>query len=205
MRPEPRTGPGVSTYRLWLRLRDQAFTFLLANGFSEFGSGSIIQPPFRVYGEWRIRMGEGIFVGAGSWFEAIDEVPGNRSEITVGDDCSFAGSCVLSAVESISIGSRVLFARNVYVSDHNHRYDDPSRPVLDQGVDKVSPVVIGDGAWLGQNVVVTPGVTIGRGAVVAANSVVTRSVPDHTLVAGAPARVIRSFGPQERRAFDASS
>jgi len=66
--------------------------------------------------------------------------------------------------------------------------------VLDQGFERLEPVAIGDGAWLGQNVVVCPGVTIGTGAVVGANSVVTEDVPAYSLAVGAPARIVRRFG-----------
>jgi acetyltransferase-like isoleucine patch superfamily enzyme len=84
-------------------------------------------------------------------------------------------------------------ARNVYVADHTHAFEDPSRAVLDQGVTRIAPVEICDGAWLGQNVVVGPGVRIGRGAVVGSNAVVLADVPDHSVAVGSPARVIRTF------------
>ena len=87
----------------------------------------------------------------------------------------------------------MLLARNVYIADHAHAFEDPSRPVLDQGVDDIRPIEIGDGAWLGQNVVVCPGVRIGRGAVVGANAVVRDDVPDFSLAVGVPARVVREF------------
>ncbi|MGH2840338.1 MAG: acyltransferase, partial [Solirubrobacteraceae bacterium] len=66
---------------------------------------------------------------------------------------------------------------------------------LDQGLDPVAPVEIGDGAWLAQNVVVCPGVRVGRGAVVGASAVVTRDVPDFCVAVGAPARVVHEFAP----------
>ena len=84
-------------------------------------------------------------------------------------------------------------ARNVYVADHMHAFEDGSRGVLDQGINRVAPVEIADGAWLGQNVVVGPGVRIGHGAVIGANAVVLEDVPDFTVAVGAPARVVRSF------------
>ena len=87
----------------------------------------------------------------------------------------------------------MLIARGVYISDHIHAFDDPTRAVLDQGIDRIEPVEIGDGAWLGENVVVTPGVTIGRGAVVGANAVVLESVPDFAVAVGVPARVVRQL------------
>jgi acetyltransferase-like isoleucine patch superfamily enzyme len=84
-------------------------------------------------------------------------------------------------------------ARNVYIADHRHAFDDPGRAILDQGIEQLEPIEIGDGAWLGQNVVVGPGVRIGRGAVIGANSVVLADVPDRTVAVGAPARVVRSI------------
>jgi acetyltransferase-like isoleucine patch superfamily enzyme len=94
---------------------------------------------------------------------------------------------------SVRLGRKVLLARNVYISDHSHAFADVTRAVLDQGITKVEPVEIGDGAWLGQNVVVGPGVRIGRGAVVGANSVVLEDVPDYAVAVGAPARVVREL------------
>ena len=115
--------------------------------------------------------------------------------LEVGDGTSIAGNCVLSAARSVRLGRKVLLARNVYISDHIHAYGDTGRAVLEQGVEQIREVVVEDGAWLGQNVVVCPGVTIGRGAVVGANSVVLEEVPAHSLAVGAPARVVREFAP----------
>ena len=100
---------------------------------------------------------------------------------------------MLSAASPIRLGRKVLLARNVYISDHIHAYEDATTAVLDQGVTRVEPVEIEDGAWLGQNVVVCPGVRIGRGAVVGANSVVLDDVPAFSLAVGTPARVVREF------------
>jgi len=87
----------------------------------------------------------------------------------------------------------------VYISDHRHEFGDPVVPIADQGITGIRPVRIGDGAWLGQNVVICPGVTIGRNAVVGANSVVRHDVPDFAVVAGAPARLIRMISVKDDR------
>ena len=105
-----------------------------------------------------------------------------------------------SAAVSVRIGRQVLMARNVYVSDHNHAFDDGSRPVLAQGITEPRPVEIGDGAWLGQNVIVNPGVRIGRGAIVGANAVVLDDVPDRAVAVGVPARVVRMLDAAPARA-----
>jgi acetyltransferase-like isoleucine patch superfamily enzyme len=177
-------------YRGWLRARAKTFSLLAGGAFAQFGADSVIEPPVRLQGESRIAVGEGVFVGAQSWLQVLDG-PDRHVALSIGDGTSIAGSCVLSAAMSVRLGRKVLLARNVYVSDHSHAFADLSRAVLDQGITKVEPVEIGDGAWLGQNVVVGPGVRIGRGAVVGANSVVLEDVPDYSVAVGTPARVVR--------------
>jgi acetyltransferase-like isoleucine patch superfamily enzyme len=148
--------------------------------------------PIRLEGVERISIGNDVFVGPGSWLQTIPGTDGTAT-LALGDNTSIAGSVVISAVASVTLGRGVLLARNVYISDHSHAYDRRDIPIMNQGVDSVSPVHIGDGTWLGQGVVVLPGVTIGRGSVVGANSVVTSSIPERSLAVGAPARVVRSF------------
>ena len=99
----------------------------------------------------------------------------------------------MSAAKQIIIDEEVLLARNVYISDHMHKHTDTHMAILRQGVDKIQPVRIKRGAWIGQNVVVCPGVTIGIGAVVGANSVVTRDIPDFAIAVGAPAKVVKTY------------
>jgi acetyltransferase-like isoleucine patch superfamily enzyme len=183
----------LGTYRLGQRLRDKAFALATRRAFARFGPRSVVQLPVRLVGERRIAIGADVFVGAGSWLQVIGAADGGPA-LTIGDRTSIAGTCVLSAVESVRLGEGVLLARNVYIADHMHDYSDTERPVLDQGVTRVGPVEIGDGAWLGQNVVIGPGVRVGRGAVVGANSVVLADVPDFAVAVGAPARTVKVFG-----------
>lgn len=182
----------LGAYRLSQRLWGKLFSVATRGAFAAFGARSVIQPPVRIAGEGAIAIGSDVWVGGGSWLQTLPGAAGIALEI--GDGTSIAGSCVLSAAQSVRLGRKVLLARGVYISDHIHRYDDTSRAVLDQGVDQVDGVVIDDGAWLGENVVVCPGVRIGRGAVIGANAVVTANVPDFSLAVGAPARVVRHFG-----------
>ena len=146
------------------------FSLASSGAFASFGARSVIEPPVRLVGEARISIGSDVFIGAGSWLQTLDG-PDRPGVLEIGDGTSIAGTCVLSAARSVRLGRKVLLARNVYISDHIHAYNDPRRAVLDQGLDRLESVEIQDGAWLGQNVVVCPGVTIGRGAVIGANSV----------------------------------
>jgi lipopolysaccharide O-acetyltransferase len=181
----------IGSYRTLVRVRDRLFTIGTRSAFASFGAHSVIQLPVRLNGEAAVAVGSDVFIGAGSWIQVLDANAG--ASIVIGDGTSIAGHCVLSAAHSIRIGSKVLMARNVYIADHGHAFEDPTTAVLEQGLRDVRPVEIGDGAWLGQNVFVGPGVSIGRGAVVGANSVVLANVPDHSVAVGTPARIVRSF------------
>jgi carbonic anhydrase/acetyltransferase-like protein (isoleucine patch superfamily) len=189
----------LTAYRFAVRARAKAFSKLSARGFASFGRGSLLEPPLRLAGEHRISVGDEVFLAAGSWLQVLDSEDEGVA-IEIGDGTSFAGGCVLSAVRSIRLGKRVLFARNVYVADHMHAFENPEQAVLDQGITRIAPVEIGDGAWLGQNTVVGPGVSIGAGAVIGANAVVLEDVPSHSVAVGAPARVVRRFAGERQPA-----
>lgn len=186
----------VGSYRLFVRARAKSFSVLSAGAFASFGVRSVLELPVRLAGESRIAIGSDVYIGAGSWLQTLEDA-GHGGVLEVGDGTNIAGSCVLSAARSVRLGRKVLLARNVYISDHIHAYDDPTRAVLDQGLVRLEPVEIGDGAWLGQNVVVCPGVTIGQGAVIGANAVVLEDVPEYSVAVGAPAAVVRRFAPGE--------
>jgi acetyltransferase-like isoleucine patch superfamily enzyme len=188
----------VRAYRFQLRARSKAFSVLGGGAFASFGPRSVVELPVRLGGEHRIAIGADVYIGSGSWLQAIGADGSDRVAIRIGAGTSVSGSCVLSAVQSVTLGERVLMARNCYIADHAHAFGDGTRAVLDQGVDRVAPVTIGDGAWLGENVVVGPGVTIGRGAVIGANAVVLDDVPPRSVAVGAPARVVRRLDAVEQ-------
>jgi acetyltransferase-like isoleucine patch superfamily enzyme len=174
--------------------RNKAFSLSVGGAFAAFGRQSVLQLPVRLDGEDRIAVGERVFVGSASWLQVVGDDPTAR--LTIGDGTALSGHAVLSCARSLTIGRRVLMARGVYVADHGHAFQDLERPVIEQGLADVAPVEIADGAWLGENVVVCPGVRIGRNAVVGANAVVTRDVPDFCVAVGAPARVVRELAPE---------
>jgi acetyltransferase-like isoleucine patch superfamily enzyme len=185
----------VLGYRASIRLRGKMFSLLISGAFAHFGKNTVLMYPIRLNGEERIAIGDQVFIGPGSWLQTLPDRENNAVAVSIGKGTSCAGACVISAVRSVTLEENVLLARNVYISDHIHKYTDTGVPVIAQGMDKILPVLIKRGAWLGQNVVVCPGVTIGEGAVVGANSVVTESIPDYCVAAGAPARVLKTIRP----------
>lgn len=92
----------------------------------------------------------------------------------------------------VCIGNHVNLAQGVVVSGLNHNFKDPNRRIDEQGI-STSLVTINDDVWIGANSVITAGVSIGRHSVVAAGSVVTKDVPEYSVVAGCPAKLIRTL------------
>lgn len=181
-------------YLKWRRVKNRLFTSMLAPAFTHFGSRSTLTPPLGQLTPRGVWIGDGVVLGPGCSL-MVDGRPTSQPKIVLHDGVSIAGNCTISAFSSVVLHRDVLLARGVYVSDHSHAYRDSGVAVKKQGVTDISAVVVEEGAWLGQNVVLTPGVTVGRGAVVAANAVVTSDVPAYSLAAGAPARVVRSWDP----------
>jgi acetyltransferase-like isoleucine patch superfamily enzyme len=92
----------------------------------------------------------------------------------------------------VTIGSHVNLAQGITVTALNHNFDDTTKRIDEQGI-ATKPVVISDDVWIGANAVILPGVTIGRHVVVAAGAVVTKDVPDNTIVGGVPATIIKKL------------
>lgn len=82
----------LGLYRGTLRARARVFSLLAGRSFAAFGSGSIVEPPVRIGGEERIRVGSGVYVGAGSWLQAL---PGDGIALEIGDGTSISGALVV--------------------------------------------------------------------------------------------------------------
>jgi acetyltransferase-like isoleucine patch superfamily enzyme len=183
----------LDIYRFYTRALDRLFSILISSSFAAFGKKTLIQRPLRIYGEARIEIGDNVFIGAGSWLNAMDDGDSAAPAIKIGNGSGMSGTCVISAIRGVQLEENVLLARNVYISDHIHKYDQITLPVMQQGIDKILPVLICRGAWIGQNVVICPGVTIGQGSVIGANSVVNSDIPEFSVAVGAPARVVKKI------------
>ncbi len=112
--------------------------------------------------------------------------------IEIGDRTTVGKGCWFVARERLVLEHDVTLAPNVYITDHNHTYADPWLPVGKQ-ILQCDPVRVGSGTWIGTNVVVLPGSDIGRNCAIAAGTVVRGVIPDHSVVAGVPGKVIRRW------------
>jgi acetyltransferase-like isoleucine patch superfamily enzyme len=171
--------------------------------FKRIGSGVQIIRPLRIQGFANIAIGDDVIVQSHGWLAALPHC-GGSAELEIGSRSRIGQFNQIYATRSVRIGEAVLTGDRVYIADNSHRYEDISQPVRDQGVQQLSPVVIGDGTWIGANAAVI-GASIGRNCVVGANAVVKNDVPDYCVVAGAPARIIRRYDPRSGRWIRTSS
>jgi acetyltransferase-like isoleucine patch superfamily enzyme len=166
--------------------------------FAAFGPGSQLAfPQGTMFGERWIEIGADTLVGTHVTLSA-GLVPGHdlgaEPVLRIGDRCVIGRGSHIVAHQSVRIGDDVFTGPYVYVTDQNHGYHDPDTPIGRQ-LPRNTPVSIGSGTWLGVGAIVLPGAVIGRNVVVAAGSVVRGEVPDHCVVAGVPARVVRAYEP----------
>jgi len=151
--------------------------------------GVYIESGFTVQGGRNITLHRGVVIQRRSVFTTA---PGAR--LVVGRGTRVGSDAVISVAHEVILGENVLIAARCFIADYGHRFSNQDVPVMHQGAETPRAVRIDDGAWLGINVCILPGVHLGRNCVVGANSVVTQSVPAGAIVAGVPARVVRTTG-----------
>lgn len=131
-------------------------------------------------------------LGADSTIEDFATINNGVGAVMIGDRTRIGMGCVL--IGPVTVGNDVMLAQNIVVSGLNHGYEDISLPISLQKV-SAKEITIADEAWIGANAVLVAGVSIGKHSVVAGGSVVTKSVPPYTIVAGNPAKAIKQYDP----------
>ena len=143
---------------------------------------------------WNVRMDtppyRRFWLGRKSVIESYCCINNAVGDVTIGDHTRVGIHCTV--IGPVCIGNHVNLAQGITVTALNHNFADSNRKIDEQGI-STKPVVIGDDVWIGANAVILPGVTIGRHVVVAAGAVVTKDVPDYSLVAGVPAKEIKKL------------
>lgn len=146
-----------------------------------------------------LEVGENFFASGPVWLEAVTSYEGQRfnPRITIGQNVRTSPRLHISAISDVTVGDWCLFGENVFISDHQHGATSgdhqvgPETPPALRALGGSRPVHIGSHCHLGNNVVVVPGTSIGDGCIIGANSVVSGSIPDHSIAVGAPARVVK--------------
>lgn len=151
------------------------------------GRGSVIDG-LSVHG---VDIGGSVNIGAYTIIEATGVITDLGEGFTIGSRSAIGSFSFVGAAGGVRIGSDVIMGNRVSFHSENHRFDDANRPIRTQGVTRLG-IEIGDDCWVGANTLFLDGATLGEGCVVAAGSVVRGEIPPFSVVAGVPAKVVRS-------------
>lgn len=186
-------------HRLWTIARNYDDELIIHDFIAKIGcrGGSItLRCPIYFCGAEYMTIDDGFHSQAGLRIECIAEYFDQhfKPQLIIGKNVSFNYYCHVGCINRIEIGDNVLIGSHVLITDHSHgkleRTDIPfeQRQLLSKG-----PVVIKNNVWIGENACIMPGVTIGEGSIIAANAVVTHDVQPYSVVAGMPARVVKTL------------
>lgn len=170
------------------------FALFFSKSFKYFGKKVCLISPDRLEGPEFISIGDYTTISTCCWLLALHN---DRLKpcLSIASNCQLGRFIHIVATKQVTIERNVLIADKVYISDNSHGYSDINIPILNQPVEFVGRVCIGEGSWIAENVVII-GAEIGRNCVVGANSVVRGVFPDYCVIVGAPARIVKRYNPE---------
>jgi lipopolysaccharide O-acetyltransferase len=136
-----------------------------------------------------ITIGDNVVIGRNAWLQTAS---GNVKQIIeIGDNTRVGRSSTISANKNIRIGKNCMISYNVSILDHDHSFQNLSKTLLSSGLTKGKEIVIEDDCFIGAHTFILKGVHLGKRCVVGANSVVTKSFPAFSIIAGSPAILVK--------------
>ena len=173
------------------RIRARVRRLVHGRRFAHLGQDTSLPDGLALLGPQFMEIGDRVLIGRQARLEAIGE--DNGVKLKIGTRSRIGPYAHLGAAQSLVIGERVGIASGVLIIDHDHDFRDPQKGYYGTGYLLASPVVIKDGAWLGERAIVLKGVTIDEGAIVGAGALVNRDIPAYSIAVGVPAKVVRRY------------
>lgn len=173
------------------------YTWFVTRKFKHVGNDCSIRPVLNTTHPENISLGNDVSIGIFPWI-ATNTTIYKEPKLIIGNRVHIGAYAVITAANEIRIGNNILMSERVTILDHAHDYTDSTKSVIDQPIVDAGKIEIGDDSFIGINSVILGGVKIGKHAVIGANSVVTQDVPDYSVVAGSPAKVIKKFDKKRK-------
>lgn len=160
-----------------------------------WGKAKLVRLPFYARNKRNITLGKQFSCGYSCRITAGEDV---ETGVRIGDNCSIGDNCQIEGGGGVIIGNNVLMASRVFITSNSHgsyKGDAESNPEIPPAKRHVvkKKTIIEDNVWIGNNCTILMGVKVGRSAIIGAGSIVTKDVPEKTIVAGNPAKVIRRY------------
>lgn len=159
--------------------------------FKKLGKISRLKKLLRIDGYQHIDILDNVLIRPYTWIGAIKTTE-QKPNLIIKSNAVIGHFNHIIATNRRTIEESVLTADKVYISDNLHTFQATDIPILKQPIKQLKEVVIGAGAWIGENVCII-GVSIGKNSVIGANSVVTKDIPDYSVVVGSPAYIIKRY------------
>lgn len=176
---------------LFRRIRDslsyRITQYIYKRNFGHIGEKSIIYAPLKLNNTQAIYIGDRVCIHDQAWLMGQGE-----KSLEIKDDTTIGHFSHIIAMHHVEIQEKVLIADKVFISDCSHGYEDINVPIIDQKIVNLDGVRIGRDSWIGENVCIL-GASVGKHCVIAANAVVVKDIPDYSVAAGVPARVIKKY------------
>ena len=153
-------------------------------------------PVFKIEGPEYMEVGNNSSIGEHAWLACYDRSQEQlfQPSLTIGDDVRIGNNACITVVDEVSIADGCLFSDYVYISDHSHDFDPSSNaPLVSRPLKIGGKVRIGRNTFVGMRAMIMPGVALGDHSVVAAGAIVTKSFPAYSMLAGAPAKLLKTF------------
>ena len=161
--------------------------------FGKIGKESRVRKPCSLKGTKHIEIGDRVNICKGARLECYDNYAGQKyfPKFIIGSGTWIGFNFTCLCTDLCEIGKDVLIASNVFLSTENHGIDPmhnyQAQPLISKSI------VIGNNCWVGEKVIILPGVRIGERSIIGAGSVVTKDIPPYSIAVGNPARVIKIF------------
>lgn len=176
------------------------YTLWFINFIGKTGKNIFIHYPCRLWGGGGryINIGDNTTIQAncilGCWikYAGVNYTPC----ISIGNNCNIGEHTHITSINGITIGDGLLTGRYVYIGDNSHgnlSLNEASIPPIKRKLQSKGKIKIGNNVWIGDKVTILAGVTIGDNAIIGANSVVTHNVPRNSIVAGIPAKILKTL------------